>query len=173
MGLFGTLFGDSNPAGAVGSAAGAGIVKMFTGVMDEIRLSPEAKAELTQKLSDNQAALAKMETDYDAKLKDVAGQNIRAETTSSDKYTSRARPTFMYIIEAALAMNFVVIPIFGVFAKLFHGPDISPISLPADVLTLFGVCITGYIGARSVDKALALPGETSVNVLGIKASNKQ
>jgi hypothetical protein len=48
----------------------------------------------------------------------------KVEASSSDTYTSRARPTILYICAAALASNFVVGPFFTWFAAMFGHPTV-------------------------------------------------
>jgi hypothetical protein len=136
-------------------------------LISECHMSPEEKQAAQLALADAGQKARQAAEDYDAKLNNIAGQNIRAEEMSGDAYTARARPTFLYMVIAILGFNYIVIPITDVF-----GSRVQPIRLPADLLTLFGVVIYGYITARSVDKTMALPGESQVSVLGIKASNK-
>jgi uncharacterized membrane protein (DUF106 family) len=155
---------------SIGDIFGAGGVAGFAkSVIERFVPDPAAKAAAIQKLAENQIEVQKMSDDLEVKLNDIAGQNIRADAASGDTFTERARPMFMYIIESILVFNYIGIPI----AQMF-GSHITPIVLPPDLLTLFGISVTGYVMARSVDKALALPGDSSVNVAGIiKAGNKQ
>jgi len=148
-----------------------GLAETAKGIIEEFHMSPEQKAEQLAKIAAAQEAALESARDYDAKMNDIAGQNIRADAASQDKFTERARPTFMYIIEAILAWNYMGMSILRV---LLHRSDIGPVTLPADLLTLFGVCVTGYVFTRSADKALSLPGESSVSVMGgvIKGTNK-
>jgi hypothetical protein len=136
-------------------------------VIQEFHASPEEKAQAQQAINDAVQKAQQQAQDYEVQLNTIAGQNIRADATSGDKYTERARPTFMYVVISVIAFNYMFLP----FAQIF-GSKIGPIVLPADLLTLFGVCVTGYVFARSADKALALPGDSQINILGIKAGNK-
>lgn len=81
---------------------------------------------------------------------------IIAEANSSDPWTSRARPTFMYVVYILLLWS---IPM-GVLAAF--RPDVAIAftagfqswmkALPEPVLTLFGVVMTGYTAGRSWEK---------------------
>ena len=138
-----------------------------TKLIGEFHLSPEEKAQAQQAIADASARAQQSAVDYEVKLNEIAGQNIRADAASGDKFTSRARPSFLYVIIAVLAFNYIGLPLAQIF-----GSHVPPIVLPADLLALFGICMTGYSYLRSADKALALPGDTSINVLGLfKASN--
>ena len=85
----------------------------------------------------------------------------------NDRYAACARPTFLYVIVAILAVDYIVLPL----AKLF-GSHVEPVALPADLLTLFGVGLTGYSLSRTAEKVAALPGESEVSILGLKVGNK-
>ena len=145
-----------------------GIASLAQTILNKFVADPQAKADALQKLAENQIEVQQMQNDMEIKLNDIAGQNIRADATNGDKFTERARPLFMYIIEAIIAWNYIGLSIVKIWVK-----DVGPAVLPADLLTLFGVCVTGYVFARSADKALALAGATNVSVLGgaIRGSN--
>ena len=44
-------------------------------------------------------------------LAQIQSQNITAETKSDDPYVRRARPTFLYVIIAAMAYSLIVAPV--------------------------------------------------------------
>lgn len=139
----------------------------ITTLIGQFHMSPEQQAAAQQAINDAAQKARTAAEDYEVQLNTVAGQNIRSEESGGDKLTERARPMFMYIIEAVFAFNYIGLP----FAQIF-GSKVAPIELPADLLTLFGVCITGYVFARSAEKVAALPGDSQVNVLGMKVGNK-
>jgi len=148
---------------------------VFTKIVGAFKLSPEQKAALDAAAEANKEKLAEMDRDiqvkameYEASAIQAASANIQAEAKSGDKFTSRARPMFMYIVEAILAFNYIGIPI----AKLL-GSTVSPIELPSNLLALFGVCITGYTVFRSLDKFMGLPGDSQVQLGSLKIGNKQ
>jgi hypothetical protein len=153
MGIIDTLFG--------GGIKGVGdAVKEVVG---SFKLSPQARAELDAQLEEHKMDLAKMDMDLEGKLQDIAGQNVRSETGSDDKFTSRARPSFMYLVMVILFCNYVVFP-------LLKRPLIE---LPAALFWLFGSAILGYTGARSLDKMMGLPGDSQVQLpFGVKLGNK-
>lgn len=81
---------------------------------------------------------------------------IIAEASSSDPYTSRARPSFLYVIYALILMSVpvaiatIVAPVEATqFVDGFRG-FLS--SIPEPFLWLFGAGYLGYSGARSWDK---------------------
>jgi hypothetical protein len=71
----------------------------------------------------------------------------RITSPMGDKFTERARPSFMYVVIFILCFNYVGLPIFQVF-----GSKVAPLELPPDLLTLFGVCVSGYVFNRSAEK---------------------
>ncbi len=139
------------------SVLSGGVGQLVKDVVGTFKLSPEAKAEFDAKVAEHEFELKKLDAemaekaeDALAKEVDVAGANIRSETGSSDKFTSRARPAFLYIVEAILMWNYAICRIFGM----------TPVDLPSNLLVLFGICITGYVTGRS--------GEKIANIMGMK-----
>jgi Holin of 3TMs, for gene-transfer release len=145
----------------------SGLADTAKGIIEEFHMSPEQKAEQLAKVATAQQAAIDSARNYEIQLNSIAGQNIRADAQSGDKFTERARPTFMYIIEFILAFNYIGLPVAQIF-----GSKVPPLVLPADLLVLFGTCVTGYVMARTADKTLSLPGDSQVNVLGVKLGNK-
>lgn len=86
----------------------------------------------------------------------LASENIKADATSSDKWTSRARPSFMYVIYILILSS---IPMGVLYA---FSPDTATAittgfkswlqAIPEEMLALFGVGYVGYATARSVEK---------------------
>ncbi len=143
-------------------------------LIGQFHMSPEDKAKATQAIADASAKAQQTAADYDIQLNSIAGQNIRADASSGDKFTARARPSFMYVIILVLAFNYIGLPIAQIF-----GSHVAPIQLPGDLLTLFGVCVTGYVMSRTAEKAIssseriaAMPGDSQISVLGLKMGNK-
>jgi hypothetical protein len=159
MGGFGAVFKT-----IVGGDPIGGISKLI----EEFHLSPEQKTQIQAAAAQLEERREEIEAARDQALDDIAGQNIRAETESQDKYTARARPTFLYIIEGILFWNFILLP----SMQLATGKPPAPIVLPSDLLWLFGACVLGYTGARSLDKFMALPGESKIDLPLIKMSNQ-
>jgi hypothetical protein len=138
-----------------------------TALISQFHLSPEDKLKAEQAIANAAQQARQQSQDYDVQLNSIASQNIRADATTGDKFTERARPWFMYIIEAVLAFNYIVFP-------LLHAVrvNVATIELPSNLLELFGVCVTGYVFNRTAEKISALPGDSQINVLGIKVGNK-
>ena len=137
-------------------------------VIDQFHMSPEEKAQAQQAITEAAQKAKDSAQDYEVQLNTIAGQNIRADAESGDKFTQRARPWFMYIVELILAFNYIGVPAY----QMVTGKVLTPVALPGDLLTLFGVCVTGYVFARSAEKVTSLPGDSQINVLGMKIGNK-
>ena len=129
---------------------GGGVPELVGKVLDKIFPDPaeREKAALALKSQDGQQALQEMQTQLSA---------IIAEANSSDPWTSRARPAFMYVIYiymlAALPMGivFAFAPSSG--HLIAAGVQAWLAAIPEDVWWLFGAGYLGYVGARSFDKA--------------------
>lgn len=104
------------------------------------------------------AKLELMKLNQSGELAKIAAQSniIMAEANSSDKWTSRARPTFMYVfyfILLTLCSGSVisiwhpqeVMTAAGAFKELFH-------SLPEEMWWTFTAGYLGYTGARTYEK---------------------
>ncbi len=138
-----------------------------TNIIAQFHLSPEDKLKADQAIAEATAQAKQAADEYEVNLNEIAGKNIQADAASGDKFTSRARPSFMYVIIAVFAFNYIGIPLAQIC-----GSHVSPIVLPADLLTLFGVCITGYVFARTGEKIAAMPGDSQINLPFINVSNK-
>jgi hypothetical protein len=81
---------------------------------------------------------------------------IIAEANSSDPWTSRARPSFMYVIYImllmAIPMGIVSAISPAVAINIANGFKAWLVAIPDSLYTLFGVGYTGYAAARTVDK---------------------
>lgn len=119
-----------------------GVGKLFKDIVGTFKLTPEAKLEFDKELAAHEFELKKIDAELESKLSDIASQNIQAEAKSGDKYTSRARPTFLYLMNIILGCNFLLFP-------LINRPVIV---LPKPLFWLFGSCMLGYTGARTWEK---------------------
>jgi hypothetical protein len=126
----------------LGSILGSGVGEAVSKIARVFKADPTVIAE-------NQAELKKIEYELQGKLQDAvsreieaASSNIRAEAGSGDKFTSRARPTFLYICNAVIGWNYIIAPLFGR----------QPLDLPEPLFWLFGSVMLGYTGARSWEK---------------------
>lgn len=135
---------------------GSNLGDLFSKIVGTFKLSPEKAAEMQELAAQHAADIQKMQLDLEAKLQDTlareveaASQNIRAEASSGDKYTSRARPSFLYVMLGILAANYVVFPLL----------KMPPLQFPDALFWLFGSCMLGYTGARTWEKVYQGPGK--------------
>lgn len=122
---------------------------LFSKIVGSFKLSPEKAAELEALKQANQQKLAELDIQLqqqaaDAITKEIeaASANIRAEAQTGDKYTSRARPSFIYVMLAIFLSNYMIFPLVGR----------QPIAYPEPLFWLFGSCMLGYTGARTWEK---------------------
>lgn len=128
---------------------GGGVGQLFKDVVGTFHLSAEDKAKFQATIDENQTQVQLAQINLQAKAEDTlareveaAGANIRAEAGSGDKYTSRARPSVIYVVLGILTANYVLFPVLGK----------PPLAFPDPLFWLFGSCVLGYTGARSWDK---------------------
>lgn len=106
-----------------------------------------------------QAELALAQLAQDGKLKEMATQMsaIVAEAQSPDPWTSRARPSFMYVmyvmILAAIPMGMLHAFRPEIAAAVAAGAKAWLEAIPEEMWWLFGVGYLGYAGTRMVEKS--------------------
>lgn len=103
-----------------------------------------------------QERLERLQLDGDLKKIELQLSAIVMEAQSQDKWTSRARPSFMYVIYTYVL---AAIPFGAMFAI---NPEIANAvtagvaswlaSIPGEMWGLFGAGYLGYTGARSYEK---------------------
>lgn len=118
-------------------------------LIDKLFPDPDAKAK---------AKLELVKLEQEGQLKEVQTRlsAIMAEAQSKDPWTSRARPSFLYVVYILLLWSIPmgVLTIFNpeaatAFTKGFQA---WMGAIPEPVLTLFGVVMTGYVAGRSWEK---------------------
>jgi hypothetical protein len=128
---------------------GGNVGDLFQKIVGTFKLSPEKAAEMKELQDQHAVDLQKIQLDMESKAQDTlareveaASANIRAEASSGDKYTSRARPSFIYIMLFILLANYVIFPLWRM----------TPLQFPDALFWLFGSCMLGYTGARTWEK---------------------
>lgn len=119
------------------------------------KLFPDAEAREKAKYE-----LAKMQMDGELKVIETQLSAIIAEAQSADPWTSRARPSFLYVVYILLLMS---IPM-GVMTVI--NPDAAThftegfkgwlAAIPEPILTLFGTVMLGYVVGRSYEKTKSI-----------------
>lgn len=103
-----------------------------------------------------QAELLRMQQDGELKELETRMSAILAEAQSADPWTSRARPSFLYvvyiIILAAIPMGFLHAARPEIATGVAVGFKGWLDAIPGDMWMLFGAGYLGYTGARSLDK---------------------
>jgi len=100
--------------------------------------------------------LIKLEKDGALEELKVSMSAILAEAQSDDPYTSRARPTFLYVMYAAIGMCFLgsVIGIWYPTHVSLAANNLGTLlaAIPESLWWLFGAGYLGYTATRSFDK---------------------
>jgi len=125
------------------------LLPLVSGVLDKVIPDPKAREEAKLKL---------IQEAQSGKLQEVEKQlsAIVAEAQSKDPWTSRARPTFLYVVYLLILTSIPMALVHAFNPELalrliegFHG---WLAAIPESIITLFGVGYLGYTGARSYDK---------------------
>lgn len=103
------------------------------------------------------AELALMAQQGQLKELEIGMSAIIAEANSGDKWTSRARPSFMYLFYVLVTCLVVVFPIIGIFfpeqMELFYSNVSSGFeAIPDAMWATFTMGYLGYTGARTYEK---------------------
>lgn len=119
------------------------------------RLFPDKVAQASERAT-AQLAMFQLQSDAELQEQKQALSGILAEAQSTDPWTSRARPSFMYVIYLMIVMS---IPMGFLSA---YNPQIAInviagmkqwlAAIPDSLYTLFGVGYLGYTTAHSYDK---------------------
>ena len=132
--------------GLISSLAGP-----LMGLVDDLFTSDEERdaAKLRILKMEQTGELSAMKTQMSA---------ILMEAKSRDPWTSRARPSFMYVIYifvlSAIPMGFLSAFDPGMALAVADGVTLWLAAIPDAMWTLFGAGYLGYAGARSYDKKI-------------------
>ncbi len=101
----------------------------------------------------------------DLKVLEIGMSTIVMEAKSQDKWTSRARPSFMYVIYFMILMA-VPMGVLSAFKPLMveaiiNGMQLWLAAIPGELYALFGAGYLGYGGFRSNDKKNILKAKES------------
>jgi hypothetical protein len=131
---------------------GASILELGLKIINNIT-DPEAKAKA-------QAALITAERDGNLRELQVQLSAILAEAQSSDKWTSRARPSFLYVVYtlllAGLPMGVLYAISPDIASNVADGFNAWLRAIPDRVYDLFQWVMLGYITSRGVEKGVSL-----------------
>lgn len=119
------------------------------------RIFPDKEKQAEQRA---QAELALAQLAQEGRLKEMATEMsaILAEAQSADPWTSRARPSFLYVIYlmilCGIPMGFLSAFKPDMATAVASGMQAWLSSIPDSLYTLFGVGYLGYAGSRSFEK---------------------
>lgn len=125
------------------------ILEIGKNLIDKFVQSPEEKEKAKQSLLE---AAQKNEL----KELEVRMSAIIAEASSSDPWTSRARPTFMYVIYILLLASIPMGVLFAfdadIAGRVVTGFGLWLEAIPNELYTLFGAGYLGYAYVRTKEK---------------------
>lgn len=118
-------------------------------LIDKLFPDPEQKAKA-------QIELLKMQQDGELDQIKTQLSAIMAEAQSADPWTSRARPSFLYVVYILLLWS-IPMGVLTVFrpeaaTSFTAGFQAWMAAIPDSILTLFGTVMTGYVLGRSWEK---------------------
>ena len=138
--------------GGVLSGIGTLAKDLRTAITGKEPISADKAAELSLKVQE-------LETNIETARISV----MTAEASSADKWTSRARPMFLYVVYIFILASFpmgLTYAFFPLEAKnITIGVNAWLAAIPEGMWVLFGSGYLGYVGARSYDKAKKIKGE--------------
>ena len=160
----------SQVAGAVTSGVAAGPISAVStliggvnDIIDKFVTDPNAKLAAQQHVLDLQAQL------QEAALSSMTAQTQAADDSAkNDHYLWRARAFFCYGFSALYLFVYS-----GLAAKVLQAPQPQ---IPMNLNLIFAGVMLGCIGIPAAIEALkqimGMPGDSQVNVLGVKIGNK-
>jgi hypothetical protein len=127
----------------------AGVSKLIDDGINAAFPTPEAKASA-------QAAIIKAQTDAAVATLQQQMSVMLAEANSKDPWTSRARPSFLYVmyvmILAAIPMGVVAALRPEIATAIAQGMRAWLAAIPDALWQVFGVCFCGYTASRGWEK---------------------
>ncbi len=138
---------DMVKGGAEGLLSGVGtLAKDIREAIVGKEMTPELQVELQKKVMD-----------LELMTQTAQMSMITAEANSKDPWTSRARPSFMYVFYFVLLSIGILAPFVGIFypaqmLTFFNNTKLGFAAIPDSLYTLFGAGYLGYAGARTVEK---------------------
>ena len=125
------------------------IVEIGAKLLDKLIPDPEAKARA-------QLELLKLQQEGQFREIEVSLKAIITEAQSSDPWTSRARPSFLYVVYILILFS-LPMGLISAFSPetardIAAGMKEWLNAIPASIVDLFTFVMLGYVGARSVEK---------------------
>ncbi len=129
---------------AAAKLIGGTTAKTVSDVINTVQSTIGENKQLQLEFKEIEIEIAKIHAADLANARDL----IKLESSSTDAYVRRARPTFMYLFYVVAVFNFIVMPV----ASIFFVFDIVYPQLPEEMYWLFGTAFTGYAGFRTFEK---------------------
>lgn len=128
----------------------SGIFSIGSKIIDKLFPNPEDQAKA-------QLELLKMQQNGELETVKTQLSAILAEAQSADPWTSRARPSFLYVVYILMLWS-IPMGVMYIFApeaadRFTLGFKNWMNSIPEPILTLFGTVMLGYVVGRSYEKA--------------------
>lgn len=135
----------------VTGAVASGLIGIGSSLIDRLFPDPEAKAQA-------KLELLQMQQKGELKELEIGMSAIVAEAQSEDPWTSRARPSFMYVFYGVILSLTVVAPVVGIFAPLAMEQFFTNVAtgfkaIPEELWWTFTAGYLGYSGFRTYDKS--------------------
>ena len=133
------------------------VIDLANGVGSKLidRLFPDKIAQATER-AQAELALVQVQNDQDVKLLTASLSAIITEAQSNDPWTSRARPSFLYvmyiIILTAIPMGLLASFRPDTAAQVAQGFKAWLAAIPDSMWVLFGTGYLGYVTAKSYDR---------------------
>lgn len=161
MADIGSVLGEVAGGAASGPMSGiAAVLNAAKGIIGEFVTDPGAKLQASQHLVDLQYQLQMAQ--LDAETKDVAA----SAGANNDHYLGGLRAFFGYSMTVLYLWNYAV-------CRFAHQ---TPVDIPMNLNLIFATLMLGFIGVpagiEAIKEVLRMPGESTVNVLGVAATNK-
>lgn len=103
------------------------------------------------------AKFAMMAQSGELKELEIGVSAILAEAKSADKWTSRARPSFLYLFYLVIVFLVVIFPMIGIWfpsemIRFYENVSAGFNAIPEPMWWTFSAGYLGYVGARGYDK---------------------
>jgi len=142
----------------INDLGGVGAIFDFGGKLID-KIWPDKTAQEVERAK-AQLALVELQQQGEFKTLQASMAAILAEAQSNDPWTSRARPTFLYVIYLmilmGIPMGFVSAAKPEIAVAVANGMKAWLDAIPSELYTLFGVGYLGYTGMRGWEKKKGL-----------------
>lgn len=128
----------------------SGIFEVGSKLLDKFFPDPAERAQ-------KQIELLQLQQSGELKELETRMSAILAEASSTDPWTSRARPSFLYVFYFIILSMTVAAPVLGVFAPEAMGAFFANVgkgfaAIPEELWWAFTAGYLGYAGARTFEK---------------------